>query len=55
MYARDYEDLVLARHDYARIGSNAAACATCAAPCTGSCPGGIEIGRLTRATHRQLG
>ena len=55
MYARDYGDLELARHDYARIGSDAAACASCAAPCTGACPGGIEIGRLTRETHRLLG
>jgi len=60
MYARDYEDLALARHDYARIGigpgtgSNAAACLDCSAPCAGSCPGGIEIGRLTRDTHRLL-
>ena len=56
MYARDYEDLALARHDYARIGieSNAAACMGCSAPCTRSCPGGIEIGRLMRDTHRLL-
>jgi hypothetical protein len=54
MYARDYGDPALAREDYARIVKNASPCVGCAAPCTGSCPAGIEIGRLTRDTHRAL-
>jgi len=55
MYARDYEDMALARADYARLETNAAACAACAAPCVGSCPAGIEVSRLARDTHRSLG
>ena len=54
MYARDYEDLSLAREEYARLEANGAPCVGCAAPCAGSCPAGIEIGRLTRETHREL-
>jgi len=55
MYARDYGDLELAREGYASLPRNAAPCASCSAPCLGSCPSGIEIGRLTRDTHRLLG
>lgn len=54
MYARDYQDEALAREEYAKIESNAAACVGCAAPCAGSCPAGIETGRLLRETHREL-
>jgi len=54
MYDRDYRDPEFAREDYARLESNAAPCLDCPAPCTGSCPAGIDIGRLTRETHRTL-
>jgi len=54
MYARDYGDLALARADYAKLDSNAAPCMGCAAPCMGACPVGIEIGSVTRETHREL-
>lgn len=54
MYARDYEDLAYAREDYAKLEANAAPCVGCSAPCAGACPAGIELGTLTRETHRQL-
>jgi predicted aldo/keto reductase-like oxidoreductase len=54
MYARDYGDRRLAREDYAKLEANAAPCVDCTAPCTGACPAGIDIGRLTRQTHREL-
>jgi hypothetical protein len=54
MYARDYGDMALARADYAKLEPNAAACIGCAAPCTGTCPAGIDIGYATRETHREL-
>jgi predicted aldo/keto reductase-like oxidoreductase len=54
MYARDYEDLDLAREDYAKLDANASPCLECSAPCAQSCPAGIDIGRVNRATHRQL-
>jgi predicted aldo/keto reductase-like oxidoreductase len=54
MYARDYGDMALARADYARLEANAAPCIGCTAPCTGACPAGIELGSVTRATHREL-
>ncbi len=54
MYARDYEDMALARGDYAGIEANAAACLGCAAPCAGACPTGIDLGRLMPDTHRLL-
>lgn len=55
MYAEDYEDLELAREDYAKIGTNAAACASCSAPCVSACPHGVTIPGLTRRTHEILG
>ena len=55
MYARDYEDLELARQDYAKLGSGAEACLSCAhRSCTGACPYGVEIERWTGDTHRLL-
>lgn len=55
MYARDYDDIEFAREEYAKLEANAAPCVGCAAPCTGACPAGIDIGYLTRETHRELG
>jgi predicted aldo/keto reductase-like oxidoreductase len=55
MYATDYQDLDLARDDYAKLGAGAAACASCAQPpCLGACPNGLEIPSLVRSTHRML-
>jgi predicted aldo/keto reductase-like oxidoreductase len=55
MYATDYEDLELARSDYATLGAGAAACLSCAgSPCLGACPHGLEISSLTRSAHRML-
>lgn len=54
MYAHDYDDMTFARVDYAKLEANAASCVGCAASCTGACPAGIDIGYLTRETHREL-
>jgi predicted aldo/keto reductase-like oxidoreductase len=56
MYAHDYGDLELARHDYALLGAGASACLSCTAtPCAGSCPYGIRIEERMAPTHRDLG
>jgi hypothetical protein len=55
MYAVDYQDLRMARAEYAMIAGNAAACLTCSAkPCAGACPNGLKIESLTAPTHRLL-
>jgi predicted aldo/keto reductase-like oxidoreductase len=55
MYARDYRDPDLARGDYALLGAGAAPCLECASrPCTGACPHGLAIPRLTADAHRSL-
>lgn len=55
MYALDYEDVALAREDYARIAVNAAACGSCShQSCLGSCPQRIEIPVATRQMHQRL-
>jgi predicted aldo/keto reductase-like oxidoreductase len=55
MYARDYEDLDLARKEYAALGAAASACVGCAhVSCVGACPFGIAIERHTEPTHRLL-
>jgi predicted aldo/keto reductase-like oxidoreductase len=55
MYARDYEDLDLARSEYAALGAAASACVGCAhVSCLGACPFGIAIERHTEPTHRLL-
>ena len=55
MYAEDYEDLALAREDYAKIAVNASACASCSNQlCLGSCPQRIAIPERTKATHSLL-
>ena len=55
MYALDYEDVALAREDYARIAVNAAACGSCSAQsCLGSCPQRIGIPVETRQMHQRL-
>jgi predicted aldo/keto reductase-like oxidoreductase len=55
MYAEDYDSLELARSEYARIGTGAAACLSCSGqPCAGACPHGLPIPELTRRTGRLL-
>jgi hypothetical protein len=55
MYDRDYGDLELARSDYAGLGAGAEACLSCAErSCSGACPFGVEIEKLTAPTHRRL-
>jgi predicted aldo/keto reductase-like oxidoreductase len=56
MYAHDYGDLELARHDSALLGGGASACLSCTAePCLGACPHGIPVDALMAPTHRELG
>ena len=55
MYARDYEDLALARREYARLGDGARACLTCSArACAGACPHGLAPEVLAADAHRLL-
>jgi predicted aldo/keto reductase-like oxidoreductase len=55
MYAKDYNDLRLARSEYALLSTNAVACLSCTAkPCAGVCPHGVQIDALTAPTHRLL-
>ena len=39
---------------YAKLPVNAEACASCSAPCLGSCPVGIPIAERTRGAHQLL-
>jgi predicted aldo/keto reductase-like oxidoreductase len=54
MYATHYEDPALARETYAALGSTAAACVGCSAPCSTACPHGLTVGELTRSAHALL-
>ena len=55
MYARDYEDIALARREYARLGDGALACLTCSArACAGACPHGLAPEVLAADAHRLL-
>jgi predicted aldo/keto reductase-like oxidoreductase len=55
MYARDYEDLELARGDYAALGDGANACLSCSVrSCAGACPYGLQLDVWTEDTHRWL-
>ena len=57
MYEVDYRDPLLARTDYAALGSGgAAACLSCdGTPCLGACPAGIPIAGFTRDAALRLG
>ena len=57
MYDVDYRDPLLARTDYAALGSGgASACLSCeGAPCLGACPPGLPIAAFTRDTALRLG
>lgn len=55
MYARDYQDLDLARGDYAALGTGASACLSCSERrCAGACPYGLQIESWVEDTHRWL-
>jgi predicted aldo/keto reductase-like oxidoreductase len=55
MYAEDYEDLPLARGDYAKLGAGASACVGCDhQACASACPYGLPIPELGSRTHRLL-
>jgi hypothetical protein len=55
MYERDYGDARLARREYAQLLPGASKCLECShQSCTGACPFGIEIEKLTGETHRLL-
>ena len=56
MYAVDYQDVDMARDEYARFAINAKACLTCSgAPCANACTFGVDIASLCAPTHRMLG
>ena len=57
MYEVDYRDVLLARTDYAALGSGAAAaCLSCdGSPCLGACPAGLPIAAFTRDAALRLG
>ena len=55
MYAVDYQDVALAREEYARLRTNAAACLGCdGQPCASACTHGLPLDRLCAPTHRLL-
>jgi predicted aldo/keto reductase-like oxidoreductase len=54
MYFEDYRTEKLAMQQYAKLSTNAAACAGCSAPCMGSCPIGIPIKERTAGAHELL-
>lgn len=56
MYATDYQDVEMARAEYANIAINGKACLTCSgAPCKDACTYGVAIADLCAPTHRMLG
>jgi len=56
MYDVDYGDRALAAMDYARLGTDAGACASCShQACLGACPFGLPIAHLTRDAATRLG
>ena len=55
MYAVDYQDVALAREEYALLATNAAACLACdGQPCASACTHGLPLDRLCAPTHRLL-
>ncbi len=55
MYDVDYRDHLLARTDYAKLGSGAAACLSCGhQACLTACPLGIPIASFTRDAAKRL-
>ena len=54
MYFEDYGDEKEAMRLYAALEQNASVCASCSAPCTGSCPVGIPIQERMTGAHQLL-
>jgi predicted aldo/keto reductase-like oxidoreductase len=54
MYFEDYGDEKEAMRLYARLERNASVCASCSAPCLGSCPLGIRIQERMIGAHEML-
>jgi predicted aldo/keto reductase-like oxidoreductase len=54
MYFEDYHDERNAMELYGKLEVNAEACASCSAPCLGSCPLGISIPERTKGAHELL-
>ncbi|MDA0979591.1 MAG: aldo/keto reductase, partial [Proteobacteria bacterium] len=54
MYFEDYGDQKQAMELYAKLDRNADACLTCAAPCAGACPEGIDIRERMVGAHERL-
>ncbi len=54
MYSEDYGWHQEGARLYAQLEPNASVCASCSAPCLGSCPVGIPIPERTRDAHRLL-
>jgi aryl-alcohol dehydrogenase-like predicted oxidoreductase len=54
MYAESYGWPAEGRRLYGRLARNAALCASCSAPCTGSCPVGVPIAQHMQEAHRLL-
>jgi predicted aldo/keto reductase-like oxidoreductase len=54
MYFRDYGWEKEGMRHYAKLDRNAMLCATCRAPCTGTCPIGVPIREKMLDAHRLL-
>ncbi len=54
MYFEDYGDQKQAMQLYAALETNADACITCDAPCSGACPEGINIRERMIGAHEKL-
>ena len=54
MYFEDYGQEKEAMRLYAALEKSAAVCATCSAPCLGSCPLGVGIQERMAGAHRLL-
>jgi predicted aldo/keto reductase-like oxidoreductase len=54
MYFEDYGSERQAIDLYAGLERNASVCASCSAPCTGSCPYGIQIQERMVGAHELL-
>jgi len=54
MYFEDYGIEKQAMAQYSALGRNAEVCASCSAPCTGSCPLGIPIQERMQGSHELL-
>ncbi|MFP6564537.1 MAG: hypothetical protein VCC68_08670, partial [Myxococcota bacterium] len=54
MYFEDYGWEKIAIEQYAKLGTDASACASCPAPCLTSCPLSIDIRERNAGAHNML-